>query len=286
MGLECKDKELNGHLRKLYNDGLIEKKLFWRLHSNSASLSVIYGQPKVHKAGYPMRPIISSIGSYNYQVSKYLAELLSQHRTERPASFVKDSFTFADSIRKFPFNDAQTMYSFDVESLYTNVPVSEAIEIALDELYKKTTKVDSALNRDQMGKLLNFAVRDVPFRFLNDQYSQVGGVAMGSPLAPALADLFTTKMEQKLNQFSTNRPKIWLRYVDDVFCVFEINVEKIHSFLEWINKWHPNLWFTIKLEQNKQLQFLDVSVIRENHQHTQISTYSGNSINVGNTNWV
>ena len=239
-----------------------------------------------------MRPIISSIGSYNYQVSKYLAELLSQYRTERPSSFVKDSFTFADSICKFPSNDAQTMCSFDVESLYTNVPVSEAIEIALDELYKKPTKVESALKRDPMRKLLNFAVRDIPFRFLNDQYSQVDGVAMGSPLAPILADLFMNKMEQKLNRFSTNRPKIWLRYVDDVFCVFEINVEKIHTFLERINKWHPNLRFTIELEQNKQLPFLDVSVTRENSQHTttlylkSIYTYSGNPINVGNTNWV
>ena len=268
MGLERKEKELNGYLRELYNDGLIEKKLFWRLHSTSASLSVMYGQPKVHKAGYPMRPIISSIGSYNYQVSKYLAELLSQHRTERPPSFVKDSFTFVDSIRKFPSNDAQTMCSFDVESLYTNVPVSEAIEIALDELYKKSTKVDSALNRDRIRKLLNLAVRDIPFRFLDDQYCQVDGVAMGSPLAPIIADLFMTKMEQKLNRFSTNRPKIWLRYVDDVFCVFEINVEKIHAFLERINKWHPNLRLTIELEQNKQLPFLDVSVIRENNQHT------------------
>ena len=236
MGLEHKEKELNGYLRKLYNDGLIEKELFWRLHTTSASLSMMYGQPKVHKAGYPMRPIISLIGSYNHQVSKYLAELLSQHRSEPPASFVKDSLTFVDSICKFSSNDAQSMCSFDVESLYTNVPVSEAIEIALDELYKKPTKIDSALNRDQMRKLLNFAVRDIPFRFLNDQYCQVDGVATGSPLAPILADLFMTKMEQKLNHFSTNGPKIWLRYVDDVFCVFEINVEKIHAFLERINK--------------------------------------------------
>ena len=268
IGLECKEKEMNTYLRELYNDELIDKKLFWRLHSTSASLSVMYGQPKIDKAGYPMRPIISSIGSYHYQVSKYLAELLYQHRTERPASYIKDSFTFVDNSRKFSSNDTQTMCSFDVESLYTNVPVSEAIEIALDELYKKATKVDNALNRDQMRRLSNFAVRDIPFRLLNDQYSQANGVAMGSPLAPILADLFMSKMEQKLNRLSTNRPKIWLMYVDDVFCVFEINVEKIHAFPERINNWHPNLRFTIELEQNKQLPFLDVCVIRENSQHT------------------
>ena len=118
-----------------------------------------------------------------------------------------------------------------------------------------------------MRKLLNFAVRDVPFRFLSDQYVQVDGVAMGSPLAPILADLFMTKMEQKLNRFSTNRPKIWLRYVDDVFCIFEINIDKIHEFLGRINKWHPNLRFTVEFEQNKRLPFLDVLVMREQDQH-------------------
>ena len=140
MKLEWKEKDMNAYLRELYKDGKIEKKLFWRLRSTSASLSVMYGQPKVHKAGYPIRPIISSIGSYNYQLSKYLAGLINQHRTKPPASYIKDSFTFVDKIRNFSSKTTQTMCSFDVESLYTNVPVSEAIEIALDELYKERCK--------------------------------------------------------------------------------------------------------------------------------------------------
>jgi hypothetical protein len=55
-------------------------------------------------------------------------------------------------------------------------------------------------------------------------------------LAPILADLFTTKMEQKLNRFSTNRTKMWLRYVDDLFYIFEVNIDKILVFLEQINR--------------------------------------------------
>ena len=58
MGLECKEKGLTDYLRELYNDGLIENSIFWRLHSTSASLSVMYEQPKAHKVGNPMRPII------------------------------------------------------------------------------------------------------------------------------------------------------------------------------------------------------------------------------------
>jgi hypothetical protein len=76
-----------------------------------------------------------------------------------------------------------------------------------------------------------------------------------------------TKIEQKLNRFSTNRPKIWLRYVDDIFCIFEINQTKIHKFIGRINKWHPNLHFTEKFEENDRLPFLDVLVVRENNNY-------------------
>ena len=161
----------------------------------------------------------------------------------------------------------QVMVSFDVDSLYTNVPVKEAIDIALDLLYKDKKKDNSAvnvpINRTQMKHLLELAVCNIPFRFLDKYYVQCDGVAMGSPLAPILADLFMSKLEEKLNKFSTNKPIIWLRYVDDIFCIFKKN-QNIDDFLKRINKWHDNIKFTIEIESNNQMPFLDVTIIR-NH---------------------
>ena len=114
------------------------------------------------------------------------------------------------------------MISFDVESLYTNVSVKEAIEIALDLIYK-SKKSDTLLSRQQMKQLLQLAVCDIPFRFMDKLYVQQDGVAMGNPLAPILADLFMIKMEEKLKRFTKNKPKIWVRYVDDIFCMFNID---------------------------------------------------------------
>ena len=87
--LEKKEKEMNRIIRDLYNSQLIDKSLFWKLHSTSSSLSVLYGQPKVHKVAYPLRPIISSIGSYNYNLSKYLTKVIQNHKTETPPSFIR-----------------------------------------------------------------------------------------------------------------------------------------------------------------------------------------------------
>ena len=157
----------------------------------------------------------------------------------------------------------QIMVSFDVDSLYTNVPVKESIDIAVDMLYKNRTSpaVDLPFNRTQMKHLLEFAVCNVPFRFLDKYYVQCDGVAMGSPLGPILADLFMSKLEEKVNKFSTNKPSVWYRYVDDVFCIFKTN-QNIDDFLKRINKWHDNITFTKETESNDRIAFLDVSIIR------------------------
>ena len=56
---------------------------------------------------------------------------------------------------------------------------------------------------------------------------------------------------------------IWLRYVDDVFCIFTISKEKILEFHTRINKWHQNLHFTVQFESNNSIAFLDVLVTHE-----------------------
>ena len=91
---------------------------------------------------------------------------------------------------------------------------------------------------------------------------------MGNSLAPILADLWMQKIEEKLNRFSTNKPLVWLRYVDDVFCVFTIPKEKILEFHTRINRWHPNLQFTVEFESNNSIAFLDVLVTQEQEKLT------------------
>jgi hypothetical protein len=102
---------------------------------------------------------------------------------------------------------------------------------------------------------------------------------MGNPLAPIIADLWMQKIEEKLNRFSTNKPMMWLRYVDDVFCIFTISKEKILEFHTRINKWHNNLTFTVKFESNNSIDFLDVLVTNEQNELTTAlyrkPTYTG-----------
>ena len=254
---------MNNYILKLYKDKIIDKQLYWRIRSMSSSLATMYGQPKIHTHNYPLRSIISSIGSYNHELSKYLAELTKTHRPSPPNSYIRDSFEFVKKICNINSSKNQVMISFDVDSLYTNVPVQEAINITLDMIFKRPSPAPIPFDRTQLKQLLEISVCNIPFRFLNDTYVQCDGVAMGSPLGPILADIFMSNLEIKLNRFSTNKPTIWIRYVDDIFCIFN-KQQNINDFLRRINKWHPNISFTIESETNERLPFLDVLVIRDN----------------------
>ena len=75
-----------------------------------------------------------------------------------------------------------TTCSFDVESLYTNVPGREVIKFALDMMFQSMKRVNTPLNRYQMKTLLEGAIYNVPSRFQNEIYIQKEGIAMGSSL--------------------------------------------------------------------------------------------------------
>ena len=88
------------------------------------------------------------------------------------------------------------MASLDVDSLFTNIPLDETIEICINELFKDKDKIDG-LSKQQMKKLLTHATKMSFFIFDNKFYLQKDGVSMGSPLGPTLANAFLCFYERK-----------------------------------------------------------------------------------------
>ena len=130
-------------------------------------MPLVSGLPKIHKPGFPLRPIVSAVGSYTHQLAKYLADIL---KLLANISFtVKDSFSFTHellSITNIPFT-----CSFDVVSLFTNIPVDKAIDIYLKKLYKDTDKVDN-FTCEQFKELLKYCVKQIHFQFEDKYFDQ------------------------------------------------------------------------------------------------------------------
>ena len=154
------------------------------------------------------------------------------------------------------------MCSFDVSSLFTNIPLDETIQICLDKLYALPDP--PTMPRSVLKGLLEFATKKSHFIFEGDYYDQIDGVAMGSPLGPVLANIFMCHFEEKWVFNSIGRPSIWFRYVDDTFTLFDSKSNALH-FLQNLNSCHVNIKFTIEFEENNVLPFLDVLIKRHNN---------------------
>jgi hypothetical protein len=93
----------------------------------------MYGLPKIHKDGVPLRPIVSNIGTPTYQLSKHLSGLLNQ-LTGRTAHNVKNSFHFNEILKTLQIKPGDLMVSFDVVSLFTKVPIEESLTLLTQAL--------------------------------------------------------------------------------------------------------------------------------------------------------
>jgi hypothetical protein len=173
---------------------------------------------------------------------------------------VKDSFSFAYDIQKH--ETANFMASLDVDSLFTNIPLKETINICCDLLFRDQPIVDG-LSKSDFKKLLTIATTESFILFNGSYYQQTDGVAMGSPLGPTLANIFLCYNEEKwlANCPAHFKPAYYRRYVDDIFVLLR-NASHLDDFKDYMNEQHHSMNFTSEAEVNDSLPFLDVCITR------------------------
>ena len=204
----------------------------------------LYGLAKVHKLNVPLRPIMSMPGSSYHSSSVRLAkwlQLLPETNINTNSSHANKFFS-----RVRHEKDDECLVSRDVERLFTNVPVGEAIRLASHLLYDRATDwVDGKrppFNKETFKELLMLACTNSLFQTADGFYRQTDGVAMGSTLGPLLANIFLSQYDGELASCS----KVYLRYVDDI--VRDMPVGGLTYLLPFANTLHEKL-FTAELEE-------------------------------------
>lgn len=218
-------------------------------------LAQFYGLPKVHKLNCPLRPIVSNVEYITYKLSKWLSCELKTLVGKISGSHIINSSDFIDKIRSVNFSH-RNVVSFDVVSLFTNVPLDTTLSWL--EEFLVNTDFTFTIPFDILKKLILLQNDLVYFEFNGKYYRQKFGLSMGAPLSPTLACIFMELFEKKfiLPQFPG---MLWLRYVDDVFAVFSADLEP-HIILDYINSLIPSIKFTIENPVSSSLPFLDVLV--------------------------
>ena len=218
------------------------------------------GLPKTHKAGVPMRPITSGIGSAPHRLAKRLAVPLSGSLGSISGSHLKNSGDLLGRIKELDVQ-GMGMASFDVKSLFTNVSVSGALEAARRVVDLLDVDALPIPKRDFM-KLVSLCLNFGFFTFNGEEFKQVSGLAMGSPLSAVLACLYMETLEEDHFKQILGEGSVWLRYVDDVL-VFVPDDTDLDRVLNRLNSVEQSIQFTIEREHERQLPFLDVMINRE-----------------------
>ena len=145
--------------------------------------SKVYGTAKVHKISendtvdeLPIQPIVSNIGTATYHLSKYLAKLLSL--LSQSEYKIKNTKQFIEQIHMKQVPDGYKMVSFDIKSLFTNVPLEKTIEITSKRIYERK-EMNTSVSKKKMKQLLMLSTNNVHFTYDNKVYHQNNGVAMG-----------------------------------------------------------------------------------------------------------
>ena len=128
-------------------------------------------------------PILSAIKTPSYNIAKHFVPILEPITTNKFT--IKNSFEFAkEAVEQ---DSGIFIASSDLESLFTNIPLEETINISCDFLFGNEAKINN-FNRNNFEKLLRMALKNNFFNFDSKIYKQTDGVAIGSLLGPSLAN--------------------------------------------------------------------------------------------------
>ena len=143
-------------LKSLRDTNKLSDQKYRSLKPKGTRPGIMYELSKVHKklveGSPPLRPILSALKTPAYKLAKFLVPLLSFVTVNEYS--VKDSFHFSSEILEQ--NSSLYMGSLDVDSLFTNIPLEETIDICVNGLFKDVDTF-KGFSKNEFKKLLSLA---------------------------------------------------------------------------------------------------------------------------------
>ncbi|XP_075157813.1 uncharacterized protein LOC142231078 [Haematobia irritans] len=190
-------------------------------------------------------------------MSKHVGSIIKNLISEKYN--IKNSYELKDRLKNVSLDENDILVSFDVVSLFTNIPIHLAIKNIMTQW--KSLETHTKIPKTQFLKLLQFCLNDNNyFKYGEILYYQTYGMPMGNPLSPTIADIVLDNMlAETIKELSERNItiKFITKYVDDLFAVIKKEDEDI--ILATFNKYHNKLQFTIEKETNNCLPYLDIN---------------------------
>ena len=260
--------KVNGLVKKWENKKFINNLLAKDLKTSNSVPSRLYGLPKIHKEGNPIRPIVSYVGSPTYNLASFFSNVISKNTTP-PKSKIINSFELIQKLRTVSIPNNFVLASLDVVSLFTNVPKEAAISSVKSRWEEIRPKVQLPWTDFEEG--LQLCLNSTDFKFNGTTFFQKRGLPMGSPFSPILADLVMDDLEkEKLANLDFEVP-VYLRYVDDILIVAPST--QVDRILQIFNANTLNIKFTLEKESERAINFMDITITRKQNQKLSFNWY-------------
>ena len=204
-----------------------------------------------------MRPVLSMPGSAYYKIATQVTEWLSVVEECKINSSTKKVAVMLEG----QLDEDEELVSFDVTSLYTNVPVNGAIDDCTDLLYSGKYE-KPPIDKGTFKELLRLSSCDVLMLTHDGYHRQLDGLAIGIPPAPLLANGWLSKHDRDLK----DDVKLFPRYMNDI--IRSIKRHLIKQKLQQINNLYPSLKFTMEREAEGTIPFLDMKIVHQQDKST------------------
>ena len=133
-------------------------------------------------------------------------------------------------------------------------------EAGLETLYEKLKeRVQKKIPSSDLVNMAEFLLKNNYFEFDSKFKKQISGTAIGTKFATPYVCIFMDKVETEFLEAEDIKPCVCLRHIDDIFFIWTKGENKLESFLQRLNTFHPNLKFTQE-KSKKSINFLDVVV--------------------------
>ena len=232
------------------------------INPSEVELAHLYYLPKAHKAGTPLRPIISGLRHPTIKISKFLDDLLRPLFDDMAEeTTIQSGFELVKHLNKWSKEKLthKTLFcTIDVVDLYTMIPQIEGVLSLRNMLHYLDIKQVQGLKVETIIRLSRFVMQNNYFSFDGQYYHQIRGGAMGSPLTLTMASCYMYFFERPIAGPVKNSGGLYLRYIDDLFII--INWPERHLFKQ-IERWN-RIDENIKLnpQVGQSTNFLDLSL--------------------------
>ena len=135
------------------------------------------------------------VNTPKYALAKFLDNMIKPYLPQ--TRMLKPIDHFIEELKKFNPNSQNTMISFDMVSLFTNVALVKTIDIIINRLYDEHNNNSIPIPKDTFKKLMLLATQGI---FMHNErfYKQVERIVMGNPLGPTMANFFMAHLEEKV----------------------------------------------------------------------------------------